>query len=46
MGHHLSRVFDRLEALEPKVIAPMHGPAVTGDTVQALRDLHRALRIA
>ena len=45
-GPHLSRVFDRLEALEPKVIAPMRGPGLTGGAVQALRDLHRALRIA
>ena len=45
-GPHLSRVFDLLEALEPRVIAPIHGPAFTGDTVQALRDFHRTLRIA
>ena len=34
---------DRLEALAPRVLACMHGPAVTGDCVRALRDLRVAL---
>ena len=43
VGPHTARVFDRLEALKPKVLACMHGPAFTGDAVQALRDLRQAL---
>lgn len=44
VGEHTWRVFDRLEALEPRVLACMHGPAFVGDSVQALRDLRTALR--
>lgn len=43
IGDHTWRVFDRLEALKPKVIAAMHGPAFNGDATQALRDLRTAL---
>jgi flavorubredoxin len=44
VGDHTWRVFDRLEALGPKALACMHGPAFVGDAVQALRDLRTALR--
>jgi len=40
---HTARVFDRLEALRPGVLACMHGPAFSGAAVQALRDLRTAL---
>ena len=43
VSQHTARVFDRLEALRPNVLACMHGPAFTGDAVQALRDLRTAL---
>lgn len=43
VGEHTWRVFDRLEALAPKSLACMHGPAFTGDAVGALRDLRVAL---
>jgi flavorubredoxin len=39
MGPRTAAVFERLEALRPKVIAGHHAPAYTGDTVQALEDL-------
>ncbi len=39
IGRHTAQVFDRLEALEPKVIAGHHSPTYTGNVVQALRDL-------
>ncbi|HEY7465620.1 MAG TPA: MBL fold metallo-hydrolase [Dehalococcoidia bacterium] len=38
-GPRTAGVFERLCALQPKVIAGHHAPAYTGDTVQALRDL-------
>jgi flavorubredoxin len=43
VGSHTAGVFDRLEALEPKVIAGHHSPAFAGDAVGALRDLRTAL---
>jgi hypothetical protein len=43
VSQHTARVFDRLEALGPRVLACMHGPAFDGDAVQALRDLRTAL---
>ena len=43
VSQHTARVFDRLEALRPGVLACMHGPAFSGDAVQALRDLRTAL---
>jgi flavorubredoxin len=39
VGPRTAAVFERLQALEPKVIAGHHAPAFTGDAVQALRDL-------
>lgn len=33
VGPHTARVFDRLEALSPRVLAGHHGPAYTGDAV-------------
>ncbi|HEV8574520.1 MAG TPA: MBL fold metallo-hydrolase [Dehalococcoidia bacterium] len=43
VGPRTGLVFDRLEALEPKVIAGHHAPAFTGNAVQALRDLRTEL---
>ena len=43
IGPHTARVFDRLEALQPKAIAGHHGPTYTGNAVDALRDLRGAL---
>jgi flavorubredoxin len=43
-GSHTSRVFDRLEALNPRVLAGHHAPAYSGDAVQALKEMHRGLR--
>lgn len=43
IGAHTAAVFDRLEALQPKVLAGHHAPAYTGDAVQALRDLRTQL---
>jgi flavorubredoxin len=43
IGPHTAGVFDRLEALEPKVLAGHHSSAITGNAVQALRDLRREL---
>jgi flavorubredoxin len=43
IGAHTGRVFDRLEALSPTGLACMHGPAFTGNAVQALRNLRSAL---
>jgi len=43
VSEHTARVFDRLEALQPGVLACMHGPAFSGDAVGALRDLRTAL---
>jgi len=43
VGPRTGLVFDRLEALKPKVIAGHHAPAFTGDAVQALRDLRTEL---
>ena len=39
IGPHTARVFERLEALRPRVLAGHHSPAYFGDSVQALRDL-------
>jgi flavorubredoxin len=43
VGPRTGLVFDRLEALEPKVIAGHHAPAFTGDAVRALKDLRTEL---
>lgn len=43
IGRHTFAVFDRLEALKPRVLAGHHSPAYTGDAVQALRDLRGEL---
>ena len=43
VGPHTARVFERLEALQPKVIAGHHAPAYAGDAVRALRDLRTEL---
>jgi flavorubredoxin len=43
IGPHTGAVFDRLEALEPKVLAGHHSSAYTGNAVQALRDLRGEL---
>lgn len=43
IGPHTAQVFDRLEALQPKVIAGHHSPTYTGDAMKALRDLRTAL---
>lgn len=43
IGPHTAGVFDRLEALEPKVLAGHHSSAITGNSVQALRDLRGQL---
>ena len=43
IGPHTVRVFERLEALKPKVLAGHHAPTFTGNAVQALRDLRQAL---
>jgi flavorubredoxin len=43
VGPHTAAVFDRLEALEPKVLAGHHSSAYTGNAVQALRDLRGEL---
>jgi hypothetical protein len=43
VGPHTGAVFDRLEALNPKVLAGHHSAAYTGNAVQALRDLRGEL---
>src|SRR5437879_12980131 len=43
VSEHTARVFDRLEALRPGVLACMHGPAFSGDAVRALRGFRTAL---
>jgi flavorubredoxin len=43
VGPHTGAVFDRLESLEPKVLAGHHSAAYTGNAVQALRDLRGEL---
>jgi flavorubredoxin len=43
IGPHTGAVFDRLEALQPRLIAGHHSPAYAGDAVQALRDLRGEL---
>lgn len=43
IGPHTAQVFDRLEALQPKVLAGHHGPSFTGNAVGALRDLRQEL---
>jgi flavorubredoxin len=43
VGQHTARVFDRLEALNPTILAGHHSPTFTGNAVQALRDLRQAL---
>lgn len=43
VGPHTARVFDRLEALQPRLIAGHHAPAYAGNAVQALRDLRSEL---
>jgi flavorubredoxin len=39
IGPRTAAVFERLEALQPKLLAGHHSPAYFGDAVQALRDL-------
>jgi hypothetical protein len=39
IGPHTQRVFERLEALQPSVLAGHHSPTYVGDATQALRDL-------
>jgi flavorubredoxin len=43
VGAHTAQVFDRLEALEPKVVAGHHAPAISDNAAGALRDLRGAL---
>jgi flavorubredoxin len=43
IGPHTGAVFDRLEALQPRLIAGHHSPAYAGNAVQALRDLRGEL---
>jgi flavorubredoxin len=43
VGPHTAQVFDRLIALEPKVLAGHHSSAYTGQAGQALRDLEEEL---
>jgi flavorubredoxin len=43
IGPHTARVLDRLEKLQPKRLACMHGPAFSGNAVEALRNLRTAL---
>jgi flavorubredoxin len=43
IGPHTAGVFDRLQALNPKVLAGHHSSAITGNAVQALRDLRGEL---
>ncbi len=43
IGPHTATVFDRLEALQPKLLAGHHSSTYTGDAVQALRDLRSEL---
>jgi flavorubredoxin len=43
IGPHTAGVFDRLEALDPKVLAGHHSSAITGNAVQALRNLRGEL---
>jgi flavorubredoxin len=38
-----ARTYERLEALRPRALACMHGPAFVGDCVGALRDLRAGL---
>lgn len=43
IGPHTAGVFDRLEALNPTVLAGHHSSAITAHAVQALRDLRGEL---
>ncbi len=43
IGPHTAQVFERLEALAPRVLAGHHSSTYTGDAVQALRDLKTEL---
>lgn len=43
IGPHTSAVFDRLIALDPRVIAGHHSAAYNGNAVQALKDLRSEL---
>jgi flavorubredoxin len=43
IGPHTFSVFDRLEALQPQMLAGHHSSAYTGDALQALRDLRSEL---
>jgi flavorubredoxin len=43
VGPHTAAVFDRLESLQPKVLAGHHSSAYAGDAVRALRDLRAEL---
>ena len=40
---HMARVFDRLERLQPKLLAGHHSPAFAGDTARALIDFRSGL---
>jgi flavorubredoxin len=43
IGPHTGAVFDRLDALQPQLIAGHHSSTYAGDAVQALRDLRGEL---
>jgi flavorubredoxin len=43
IGPHTFSVFDRLEALKPRILAGHHSTAYTGDALQALKDLRGEL---
>lgn len=41
---HTDGIMQRLAALNPRTLAPMHGPAYVGDGAQAIRDLAVVMR--
>jgi len=41
---HTDGIMQKLAALNPRTIAPMHGSAFSGDGAQALRDLAVVMR--
>jgi flavorubredoxin len=42
-GLHTERVFERLESLQPKVLAGHHAPAYFGNSIKALREMRKGL---